>query len=132
MRVLVDTSAFLAVIDVKEQNHSTAKQVWERLIGENATLMCTNYVLVETITLIQRRLGMPFAKAFQENVIPLLLVEWVDESLHQVGVAALLTANRRQLSLVDCISFETTRRLGLDAVFAFDQHFVEQGFTCLS
>jgi predicted nucleic acid-binding protein len=132
MRVLVDTSAFLAVMDVKEQNHLTAKQVWERLIGEDAFLICTNYVLVETITLIQRRLGMSFAKAFQENVTPFLLVEWVDESLHLAGVAALLTANRRQLSLVDCISFETARRLGLGTVFAFDQHFVEQGFTCLS
>ena len=33
---------------------------------------------------------------------------------------------------VDCISFETARRLGINTVFAFDQHFVEQGFTCLS
>lgn len=132
MRVLVDTSAFLAVMDVKEHNHPTAKQVWERLIGENVTLICTNYVLVETITLIQRRLGMSFAKAFEENVTPLLYVEWVDEALHQAGVAALLIANRRHLSLVDCISFEAARRLGLDAVFAFDQHFTEQGFTCLS
>lgn len=33
---------------------------------------------------------------------------------------------------VDCISFETARRLGINNVFAFDQHFVEQGFTYLS
>jgi predicted nucleic acid-binding protein len=70
-------------------------------------------------------------KAFEDNIVPYLNVEWVDENLHQAGVAALLTANRRQLSLVDCISFETARRLSLDTVFAFDQHFVEQGFTCL-
>jgi len=66
------------------------------------------------------------------NAAPLLHIEWVDETLHQAGVVALLTANRRQLSLVDCISFETMRRLGLDTAFAFDQHFVEQGFRCLS
>lgn len=71
-------------------------------------------------------------KFFKKNVTALLYVEWIDESLHQTEIAALLTANRRQLSLVDCISFETARRLGVNTVFAFDQHFTEQGFTCLS
>ncbi|MBI1878608.1 MAG: PIN domain-containing protein [Chloroflexi bacterium] len=132
MRVLVDSSAFLAVMDVDEQNHVAAKRIWEQLIRNNAILICTNYVLLETLALIQRRFGLALVKAFQENVVPFLNVEWVDEPLHQAGVAALLTANRRHLSLVDCISFEIARRLGIDTVFAFDQLFVEQGFTCLS
>ena len=38
---------------------------------------------------------------------------------------------RRQLSLVDCASFDIMRRLGLRDVFAFDPHFAEQGFRCL-
>ncbi|NJN81851.1 MAG: VapC toxin family PIN domain ribonuclease, partial [Caldilineaceae bacterium] len=67
-----------------------------------------------------------------ENIAPILDVQWVDESLHQAGVSALLTANRRQLSLVDCVSFEACRRLGIRNVFAFDQHFSEQGFHLLS
>ncbi|MEI6809693.1 MAG: hypothetical protein WCN95_13310, partial [bacterium] len=29
---------------------------------------------------------------------------------------------------VDCVSFEVMRRLGLRNVFAFDNHFAEQGF----
>lgn len=132
MRVFVDTSAFLAIMDVDEQNHPVAKGLWGQLIGENEVLICTNYVLLETLALIQRRFGVVLVKAFQDNVVPLLNIEWVDEALHQAGVAALLTANRRHLSLVDCISFETARRLSIDTVFAFDQHFVEQGFTCLS
>ncbi len=132
MRVFVDTSAFLAVMDVNEQNHPAAKGIWEQLIRDNTILICTNYILLETLALIQRRFGLPLVTAFQDNVAPFLNVEWVDESLHQAGVAALLTANRRQLSLVDCVSFEVARRSGVDTVFAFDQHFVEQGFTCLS
>ena len=132
MRVLVDSSALLAVMDMDEQNHAAAKRIWEQLIRDNAVLICTNYVLLETLALIQRRFGLALVKTFQDNVVPLLNVEWVDESLHQAGVAALLTVNRRHLSLVDCISFETARRLGINTVFAFDQHFVEQGFTYLS
>ncbi len=128
MRVFVDTSAFLAVVNRDDRHHVQARDVWERLIHEDAILICTNYVIVETLALIQHRFGMAVVKAFQEDVVPILQIEWVDQTLHQAGVAALLTANRRQLSLVDCISFATARNLGITAVFAFDAHFVEQGF----
>lgn len=132
MRVFVDTSAFLAVLQSNDVNHQIAKQIWGRLLNEKANLICTNYVLLETVSLIQNRLGMKALKAFVEDVIPLLHIEWVNEPIHQAGLSALLTANRRRLSLVDCISFETARRLGLTTVFAFDQHFVEQSFILLS
>ena len=52
----------------------------------------------------------------------------VDRDLHQDGIAAVLTANRRQLSLVDCISFEVCRQRSIDRIFTFDPHFWEQGF----
>lgn len=43
----------------------------------------------------------------------------------------MLAANRRNLSLVDCVSFEVMRDLGVKDVFAFDPHFREHGFTCI-
>jgi predicted nucleic acid-binding protein len=53
------------------------------------------------------------------------------KSDHQAGLAALLTAGSRPLSLVDCVSFETMRTIGLHVAFAFDRHFAEQGFILL-
>ena len=129
MRVFVDTSAFFAYVNRNDQNHLSAKEIFTWLIREQAKLICTNYVLLETVALLQNRLGMLVVKDFQESVVPLLRIEWVDEELHQTSVAVLLTANRRHLSMVDCTSFTTMRRLGIGTVFAFDQHFVEQGFT---
>jgi predicted nucleic acid-binding protein len=43
-------------------------------------------------------------------------------------MSALLAANRRSLSLVDCTSFEIMRQAGLDTAFTFDSHFRELGF----
>ncbi len=54
---------------------------------------------------------------------------FVDTSLHQLGVARWLAAGRRQLSLVDCVSFEAMQRFGLERVFCFDQDFETEGFT---
>ena len=128
MAVYVDTSAFLAVLDSDDLNNAAAKSTWVRLLQQRTTMICNSYVLVETYALIQRRLGMDALRSFGENVSPVLRVEWVSEPLHMQAVSALLTANRRHLSLVDCTSFVTMRYLGLNEAFAFDQHFAEQGF----
>ena len=130
MSVYVDTSAFLAVLDADDENHETAKKIWTDLLESREGIVCNSYVLVETYALMQHRLGMAAVKAFHEDVFPVLRLEWIDESLHQQAANALLTANRRNLSLVDCASFTTMRRLGIKKAFAFDKHFSEQGFTC--
>jgi len=42
MRVFVDTSAFVAVLDADDENHQKAKGKWEDLILKNVTLVCSN------------------------------------------------------------------------------------------
>lgn len=60
--------------------------------------------------------------------MPFVSVHWVDQAAHSAGVSTVLTANRRSLSLTDCVSFIVMRQLGVHEVFAFDRHFAEQGF----
>lgn len=128
MKVFVDTSAFIAILNRTDTNHVQAGTVWQQLINRDAIISCTNYILVESLAIIQNRWGMEAVNQFQQAIIPLLQTVWVDETLHAVGTSAMLTANKRRLSLVDCISFEVARMLDVDAVFAYDQHFREQGF----
>jgi len=131
MTIFADTSALLAVLDANDEKHPSAKAQWEQLISEDASLACTNYILVETFALAQRRLGMSAVRSLQEDVLPVIAVEWVDAQTHASGVSALLIAGRRDLSLVDCVSFETMRRLGIDTAFAFDRDFTDQGFSTI-
>jgi uncharacterized protein len=84
--------------------------------------------LVEAFALVQHRLGLEAVRTLQEDLLPLVRVHWVSEADHRAGVTALLTANRRQLSLVDCVSFLVMRQLTLKTAFAFDRDFNEQGF----
>ena len=127
----VDTSAFLATLSADDKNHISAKQQWTELILAEATLVCSDYVLLESLALIQHRIGLAAVRVFHEDIFPLLSIEWVDESTYRAGIASVFTAARRDLSLVDCVSFEIMRRLGIRSAFAFDNHFKEQGFICL-
>jgi len=130
MTIFVDTSALYAVLCQNDSNYAAAAQYWKYILLSEESLVCTNCILVETFALIQHRLGMEAVKVFQDRVLPVLLIEWIDADQHNSAVESLLTANRRNLSLVDCSSFITMRRLGIQNVFAFDEHFSEQGFTC--
>jgi predicted nucleic acid-binding protein len=129
MSVFVDTSALFAVLDADDENHELAGRTWADLVAQGVDLICTNYVLLEGFALVQRRLGLGAIRTLQEDIIPMLHVEWVTDVRHASGVAALLVAANRQLSLVDCVSFETMRHLGAREAFTFDRHFADQGFT---
>ncbi len=131
MTVYIDTSAILAVIDADDRWHKAAKAQWRSLLTSDATLVCSNYILVETYALVQRRLGIEAVRLLATDIEPMLRVVWVDETIHRRGEAALLAAQRKRLSLVDCISFVVMHEAGIPEAFTFDRHFAEQGFICL-
>ena len=131
MSVFVDTSAFYAMLDDKDARHEQAREVLRDLADRDADVVCTNYILLESIALLQHRLGIAAVRTLQEDIAPVVRVIWLEEEDHHAAVQTLLTAARRQLSLVDCTSFHVMRRLGIRQAFAFDQHFAEQGFECL-
>jgi predicted nucleic acid-binding protein len=124
----VDTSAFLSILSVDDQHHSRAEICLRSLREENQILFTTNYVIVESIALIQKRFGLDKVRDFQNKILPLIQIEWVDEELHKAAIKRVLSTNLRHLSLVDCSAFETMRRLGIETVFTFDSHFREEGF----
>lgn len=128
MNILVDTSALLAVLDRSDERHPAAKRIWEDMLKGDNTLVCHNYVLVETSAVLTRRIGLDAVRAFVLDVVPVLRVLWVTRDIHEAAVAAHLAAGRRALSLVDCASFEIMRRTGVRKAFAFDPHFREFGY----
>ena len=126
--IFIDTSALVALLDTGDRQHGPAERIWHQLLENGNELVCNNYVLVEAYALIQRRYGMGILRAFQDDAVPLLNVVWLGPEEHESAVSALFSANRRGLSLVDCASMETMRRLGIRTIFAFDPHFTELGF----
>lgn len=131
MSIFVDTSGLLSVLDRDDATHEKTRVAWAKLLTTDTPLITSNYVLVETIALLQNRLGMEAVRIFQEDVAPVLDIKWVDEAIHHRATSALLAASRRRLSLVDCTSFEIMRLFGCKTALTLDSHFREQGFSCV-
>ncbi len=128
MTTFVDTSAFYALLDADDQNHEQARSAWPLLLEQAGRLFSSNYVVVETIALVQHRLGLEAVRAFVDDLLPVVQVEWVQQADHVAALSLLLSTGRRQVSFVDCTSFVVARRLGIHEVFCYDAHFEQFGF----
>ena len=127
-RVFADTSALYALLDADDAGHAAAKTSWIDILQSDVIPVTSNYILLETCALLQNRIGIEAVRTFEEDIVPLFDVRWVDASLHHAAAGALLIAGRKKLSLVDCVSFEIMRRSAIRTAFTLDRHFQEQGF----
>ncbi|HYT80307.1 MAG TPA: PIN domain-containing protein [Actinomycetota bacterium] len=128
MTTFVDTSALYALLGRDDVYHDAALGWLEGARGTMESLLTHNYVVVESASLIHRRLGPEAVRILLEDILAPLPVVFVDEQLHRLATSAFLAAVRRRPSLVDWVSFELMRREGIRRAFAFDRDFHAQGF----
>ena len=131
-RVFADTSALYAHLVANDANHAQANRALKALATDQAVLITTSYVLVETYALLSRRIGLVAVERFRSDVAPLLEIVWIDELLHEQALDLLSERQSRDLSLVDAASFVVMRHKRLDEALAFDRHFEREGFTLRS
>ncbi len=124
----VDTSAFLAALDKGDKFHAESAKKWSTLAQNRTELWTTDYVRLESWSLIQRRLGAEAVKAFQDDWIPLCKIHFVGSDGFERAAAQWRIAQRRNLSLVDLTSFDAMRQLAIRTALAFDGHFQEMGY----
>ena len=125
--VFVDTSAFYALLVEEDGNHDDARVAAESLRERGATLVTSSFVVLETVALLQARVGIRAVRIFYLNVLPLLRIIWIDEELLHRAVNALLAASRRQVSLTDWATITLMRDHRIEQAFAFDEDFTRMG-----
>jgi len=128
MTVFADTSAFFALLVQDDCMHIRARLNFERFVQNDTRLLTSSYVLLETLTLLQRRVSVEAVWDFSRKIAPVLDVVWVDEGWHNRAMQRLHSERNRDVSLTDCLSFEIMEAREIITAFAFDRHFTERGF----
>lgn len=128
MSLFVDTSALLALLDDEQPGHRAVAAEWRRAVESGRLLLISNYIEVESLALVQRRIGVEGVRALVEVFLPLMTTLYISERIHRAALAALLVAGRRRLSFVDCVSFELMRERGIRDALTLDADFEQQGF----
>lgn len=128
MTVFADTSALFSILVQDDYMHDRAKLNYEHFRQSNTHLVTSSYVLLETMALLQRRVGLEAVLDFDRNIAPLLRVIWVDEAWHNRAMQRLHSERSRGLSLTDCLSFEIMDAMEILTAFTFDGHFSDRGY----
>jgi uncharacterized protein len=125
--IFLDTSAIYALADAKDPHHAQATAHLAHALERDEDILTHNYILIESMALIQKRIGLEAAMHLAADV-KAFKVEWVDEATHDEAVGHLETMGRRGISLVDAVSFVIMRKRGIRTALAFDEDFTTEGF----
>ena len=129
-KIFIDTSAFEAVWDSRDQYHADAEKLWRQLLADKIELVTTTYVLDETFTLLRKRQGIIAVDIFRQMLerqsaqLTIKRVTIVDEQ--NAWLWFMRDFNR--LSFTDAVSFAMMTRLGITTVFTYDSHFEQASF----
>lgn len=129
-RVMIDTSAFYALLSTGDEFHVQARHTYDDLIDHEDDLWTTSYVLVETTALMHRRLGFPTLEVFADSIKGIVQVFWVESSVHNEAWRRFAENRGAGLGFVDWTTAVATRRLRAQ-VFTFDQAFGRQGIAVI-
>lgn len=124
--ILIDTSAYYAIIDKDDAFHSSALRF---IKGNTVPTLTTNLIIIETLNLIKQRLGHYHAvkigkKLFDHTITPIIKID--DKDMTKAW-NIFQRYNDKGFSFTDCTSFVIMERLETDTAFTFDEHFRQYG-----
>ncbi|MCZ7385861.1 MAG: PIN domain-containing protein [Candidatus Methanoperedens sp.] len=134
--LFVDTSAFLALVNEKDDNHLTATTFLEEIKNGKVKIkkiITSDYIIDETLTRIRYTVGHKEAVEWGQDIIASNVVEkvGVGRELFEPAWELFKTYNDKKLSFTDCTSFAIMKIRGIDKVFSFDDDFERVGFKLL-
>lgn len=128
--VFVDTSAFKALVDPRDDFHKLAVERWNYMTENGIKSVTSNFILDESYTLIRTKCNLKVCQTFRTMLgdsterIKVMRTSLGDE----LSAWDWFDADWSGLSFTDCTCFSMMRRLDLSTFFGFDKHFKRAGF----
>lgn len=133
METFIDTSAHIALINKKDQNHQRARDYYFENLSSGLKLISTNFVICETLNFLRSRISLQTATKFRNSVYSsnILEITYVSRDIEEEAFNIFKKYTDKDFSFTDCTSFATMKHLNLNAAFTFDKHFRQIGFEIL-
>ncbi|WP_164669913.1 type II toxin-antitoxin system VapC family toxin [Virgibacillus doumboii] len=126
-KCFLDTSALIALNDVKDQYHKESREIASLL--KNYELVLSDPVITETYTLLRYRSGFPIACRFLELVMEEdnFSIAEVTPSIRKNTLGLLNNFSDHKISYCDALSVAIMKDQHIPRVFSFDYHFEIMG-----
>jgi predicted nucleic acid-binding protein len=131
--VFVDTAGWMSCADEADPAHGGSCLARDTALERGSVLVTTDYVVDETLTLIRKRLGLPAAAAWWEQIdgSSRLRWEWIEITRAEKARGAFFRHRDKNYSFTDCTSLVVMQELKLKQALTTDHHFRQMGFEIL-
>ncbi len=132
-KLFVDTGAWLAVIDPRDQYHQPASAFYRQVLQAHRHLITTNLVVAETYVNLRRSVSHAAAMGFLDIIERSSRIEcvWSSPDLEYQARQILRQYADQDFSYVDAVSFALMQKMEITKAFTFDRHFATAGFVCV-
>jgi predicted nucleic acid-binding protein len=129
MKLFVDTSAWCALYDKKDQYHQRAKTFALGFAKKPVSLFTSDFVFDEIVTLLLTHTNHDTAVQFgeflrgSETVVMAKITSEIQSRAWEIFVRH----KDKNFSFTDCTSFVVMETLGIHTAFTFDKNFAQHG-----
>lgn len=120
--VLADTGPLYALADPSDQYHLRAQEQLERLTATGRFVTVTYLTLAESYTLILRRLGTAYARAWLQEVVDGSAMINPEPGDYIQASNLIVAYTDQPITIFDAVAAAVAERLSL-AVWTYDRHF---------
>ena len=116
--------------DAADPAHQASRRERDSCLESAGTLVSTDYVIDETLTLIRVRLGLRAAAEWWAQIDGSSRIRWerIDASRAEKARTRFFEWTDKDFSFTDCTSFVVMEELGLAKALTTDRHFSQAGF----
>lgn len=133
MKLLCDTSFFIAYYDASDQYHVQSVEMLKSIIDYTPVLVTTDYIYDETLTFLLRSHTLyGYKRAYRYDVDM-----YIEHKVSLIFTTEVIFTQARDLffrynkdkkwSFTDCVSFALMKDLGIKEALSFDHNFKEMG-----
>ena len=131
-QLFVDTSGWASFFVKTEPTHSRAVQALSIARHNKQTLITSNYILLELVSLLYSPLRQPRSRIFQIlntiKTIPYIDILHVTEELDHAAWVLCQERPDKDWSLADCSSFVIMQQRSITTALTTDHHFEQAGY----
>lgn len=131
--VLVDSSAWIALINKDDNYHKAVADLMRHLLDGKHRLITTDMVIVETINAMSKIQHRNAVIGMIERIekSPGISVVKITDDIYEAAWSMYKRRKDKEWGITDCASFEVMKLYKVRRAFTLDHHFEQAGFNVM-
>jgi predicted nucleic acid-binding protein len=130
LKLLVDTWGWLVLEDSRDPSHQAASRTYADAVRASGSVLTTNFVLDETLSLLFRRRPFEEVARFAKGLLtsPFIGIEEITQARFRKAFDLRLTfRDKPDISFTDLTTMIVARDLKVTEILTGDKHFIQAG-----